>query len=238
MTTTQTTPALTPQGKPFQQLNVDGDGVYRFNFNKGDTITVRAEGFDGLLRMRVWVAPTDADPDSHIYARRTVKGVRYVFMAPMTDWTGHYVAVDGVWRVCCSEKTNRKPAKRMTQSQRDDIDNQVMDLMRGYFRNGALRWQRQSDSSYYSGEDVDAGLIVNDIVSNRGIVHASHFQNDYGRFETVKAQAAVRSSIRRLLKQDKLRQWTDEKVLYIPEVLEAWERDGTLPAGSDSFMDY
>lgn len=188
-------------------------------FNKGDTITVMAEGFDAPLRMRVFCA------GNVVLAKRTIKGIVHIFDGPTTGMLHNYIDSAKPWRLVDTLESIRRPARKMTQQQLDDVDAQVVEVITEYFENARVRYEaaqpegnREFIPEAYGVPYPDAGLIVNELTCNRGMIHGAHFAGD------IKAkQAAVRRSIARLMKRGIVKKWTDENALYIVELQRRFE---------------
>ena len=209
-----------PTGPAWTRADGICDHPYSTWFSKGDSIVVMAEGFDSPLKMRVFSAG-----DGAVLAKRTISGMTYTFMGCPIGLLCNKIDSNKPWRLLSKRESRRRPARRMTQQQLDDVDAQVVEVITEYFENARVRYEAAEPEgcSQFIPDDYgvpypDAGLIVNDLTCNRGMSHGAHFLGD------MKAkQAAIRRSIARLMKRGIVNTWTDEDALYVVEVQRAFE---------------
>ena len=189
-------------------------------FSKGDSIVVMAEGFKAPLEMRVF-----STGDGAVLAKKTISGITYTFMGCPIGLLCNKIDSAKPWRLLSKRESRRRPARRMTPAQLADLDDQVVETITEYFNRAKARFQAahpeggwQCIPEQFGVPYPDAGLIVNDLTCNRGIVHGAIFGDD------MKAkQSAVRRSIKRLMKRGIVNTWTDEDALYVVEVQRAFE---------------
>ena len=188
-------------------------------FSKGDSIVVMAEGFDTPLKLRVF------EVDGVVLARRTIQGMVHTFMGCPTGFMRHKIDSAKPWKLLSKRESRRRTARRMTREQLDDLDAQVVETITEYFNRARVRFEEahpeggwQCIPEAYGVPYPDAGLIVNELTCNRGMIHGAHFAGN------MKAkQAAVRRSIARLMKRGVVDTWTDEDALFVVEVQRAFE---------------
>jgi len=183
-------------------------------FNKGDSIIVMAEGFNAPLRMRVFSA------DGAVLAKKTIDGITHTFMGCPIGLLSNKIDSNKPWRLLSKRESRRRPARRMTPAQLADLDAQVVETITEYFSRARVRFDAahpeggwDSISEEFGVPYPDAGLIVDELTCNRGMIHGEHFSDD------MKAkQAAVRRSLVRLMKRGVVDTWTDEDALFVVEV--------------------
>lgn len=152
--------------------------MWSYDFDKGQTITVRVEGFEKPVRCRVYKAC-----GYQVWAKRTIDGVVYHFLNPVGNGLGRWSSTAD-WTLVFTLPSNRMKSKPLTRQQRDEIDAAV------------LKW----------GEDmiqrVKGDFQPRDAVEwfccgyERRLPHFDHFGGDDYAYR--RRKNAVHASIRRI----------------------------------------
>lgn len=179
----------------------------------GKWVHVEVEGFDEPMKLRVYMHDGAAGRET-ILLRGRRDGFRYTFSPPYKYPQWGEIPSEP-WPMV-GEPDPVKTSVRFTQSELDEIDQAVLQVVRDFNESAmgeyAYHRERGRDSHIPDWGYVTAGLVVNDLFLNRSGVRfsaplseaAEALKVDSSYYRNQKQYAAVQGSLKRLARTGKL----------------------------------
>mgnify|MGYP003118249433 CR=1 FL=1 len=155
--------------------------MWACDFQKGQTITVRVEGFEKPVRCRVYDACR-----YQVWAKRTINGLVYHFRNPLGNGLGRWSSTTE-WELGFTLPSTRIKSKPLTRQQREDIDVAV------------LAWGEYMitrDKGDFQPRDAVAWFCC---TYERRLPHFDHFGDDHHAH--TRRKNAVHASIQRIYRE-------------------------------------